>query len=250
MIRFDRVSFRYNENKETSFHLKEVSFSLSKGKVIGLLGGNGSGKSTIAGLLTGLILPNSGNCYVHDTNTKSEYDSMFEKIGIIFQNPENQIIGTTVEEELAFGLENMNLSRAHMKHVINEIANDFNLTNLLKKPVHFLSGGQKQRLCIAAVMAMKPDWIIFDEPTSHLDAWARQKFWQLVKSMINKEKKGVIVISQCSSDIEYMEQVLVLNAGQIVFNGKTEELFATSQYCNWGIAIPQSRLYKKLCLSN
>lgn len=247
MITFDRVSFRYNVEKETSFQLKEVSFSMKKGEIYALVGSNGAGKSTIAGLMTGLLIPTDGNVYICDINTKADDDEIYKKIGIIFQNPQNQIVGTTVEEEIAFGLENMNIPNAVMREKVLSISQKFNLDKMLKTPVYQLSGGQQQLLCIASIMAMNPEWIIFDEPTSHLDPWARENFWKLIEELIEEENKGVVVISQCPEDIEYCNHIVVLDSGKVVYD---KEIIFDNESIDMleklNVALPESILYCRM----
>jgi energy-coupling factor transport system ATP-binding protein len=229
MIRFDRVSFRYNEKQETSFEIREVSFSCSGNKIYGFIGGNGSGKSTFARLISGLLMPDSGLIEVCGTNTTAEHAEIHKNVGIIFQNPENQIVGTTVEEDIAFGLENLSIPSEEMPEKIQMVAKELGIENLLKKPVHHLSGGQQQLLCIASVMVMRPDWLIFDEPTSHLDPWSRQKFWNILDHLKKEKEVGIIVISQISDDFDHFDQIKVFSAGDIVFSGSPEELKKRSE---------------------
>jgi energy-coupling factor transport system ATP-binding protein len=213
MILFECVSFRYHQNNKTSFALKEVSFELQKGEVVGVIGSNGSGKSTVAKLASGLIKPSSGRIFVDGINKL--------RAGIIFQNPENQIVGTTVEEDLAFGLENFQVSNSEMHAKIEGISKRFGLFDLLKRPVHELSGGQKQMLCIAGTMVMEPSWLIFDEPTAHLDPWSRRDFWVYVKEVCKERNIGIIVISQLPGDLDEFDRILVFSNGELVFNDKS-----------------------------
>jgi energy-coupling factor transporter ATP-binding protein EcfA2 len=224
MIRFDRVSFRYNEKQETSFEIREVSFSCAGNKIYGFIGGNGSGKSTYARLISGLLTPDSGKIEVCGTNTASEDAEIHKNVGIIFQNPENQIVGTTVEEDIAFGLENLSVPAEEMPEKINRIAAELGIENMLQKPVHHLSGGQQQLLCVASVLVMQPDWLIFDEPTSHLDPWSRRKFWGILKHLKASKEVGIIVISQISDDFDYFDEIKVFSQGDIIFSGSPTEL--------------------------
>lgn len=227
MILFECVSFRYNQNNKTSFALKEVSFELSKGEVIGVIGSNGSGKSTAAKIASGLLKPTSGRILVDDANiteyriSPNQNNSVKLIAGIIFQNPDNQIVGTTVEEDLAFGLENLQVSNSQMQVKIDGISKRFGLFDLLKRPVHELSGGQKQMLCIAGIMVMEPSWLIFDEPTAHLDPWSRRDFWLYVKEVCKERNVGIIVISQLPGDLDEFDRILVFNNGELVFNDKS-----------------------------
>ncbi len=245
MILLDRVSFRYNEKLETSFNLKEVSFSCQKGSVTGIIGGNGSGKSTVARLIAGLIVPRDGNISVDGFAPFNHIGHCGFLAGIIFQTPDNQIVGTTVAEDLAFGLENFGIEPGEMRLRVAETARQFGLSDLLETPVHFLSGGQKQMLCIASVMIMEPAWIIFDEPTSHLDPWARAMFWEVVRDFAHSRQMGVIVISQLPDDLHYFEQVLCFDNGEQVFSGSIDQLKELSSSFSWFNA-PESWKLEKL----
>ncbi len=224
MILFDRVSFRYKENQETSFNIEEVSFSLVQNQIYGFVGGNGSGKSTVARLIAGLLKPCSGSIKVCDVNTSDDDAQIHRKVGIIFQNPDNQIVGTTVEEDIAFGLENLAVPQGQIPEKIQAAATELGLEKFLHRPVHHLSGGQKQLLCIASVLVMEPEWLIFDEPTSHLDPWSRREFYQIVRKLLAKRRPGIIIISQIPEDFAIFDEIKVFSGGKIFFSGKPDEL--------------------------
>ncbi len=241
MILFDRVSFCYNKNQETSFILKEVSFSFKKGAVNGLIGKNGCGKSTIARLIVGLLEPSDGKITITDEfNAKPYYFS-----GMIFQNPDNQIVGTTIGDDIAFGLENFNLSSDEINDSINKAASLFHFENMLDIPVSKLSGGQKQMLCIASVIALNPCWIVFDEPTSHLDPWARIEFWKIINELVINKTIGIIVISQLPEDINRFDNICVLNDGEIYFNDSVNK-FKELKSLPYGIEFPEGWKLEKL----
>ena len=245
MILFDRVSFCYNANQETSFVLKEVSFSLQKGIINGLIGVNGCGKSTIARLIVGLLKPTDGSI---SFNQENEESSPYYFSGMIFQNPDNQIVGTTIGDDIAFGLENLNLPTDNIQQIVNKSASIFGFENMLEMPVSNLSGGQKQMLCIASVLALEPSWIIFDEPTSHLDPWARIEFWNIINFLVNQSNIGIIVISQLPEDINKFQNIMVLNEGNIFFNGSKESFKSLKELPN-GLDFPEGwkleRIIKK-----
>lgn len=245
MILFDRVSYRYNEKSETSFVVKEVSFSCQKGLINGIVGANGSGKSTVLKLIAGLIHPVSGQIVIDGVEPcRHKIDNGF-LAGIIFQNTDNQIVGTTVEEDLAFGLENMGVSPAQMHIKVNETASRFKIQHLLQKPVHHLSGGQKQLLCIASVMVMEPAWIVFDEPTCHLDPWAREDFWNILHSIARTKDVGVIVVSQLPEDLQQFEHLIALKSGALVFAGSINQ-FRDQQNSSEVVSLPESWKYENL----
>ncbi len=235
MILFDRVSFCYNANQETSFVLKEVSFSLHKGVINGLIGVNGCGKSTIARLIVGLLKPTEG---VISFEQENEESSPYYFSGMIFQNPENQIVGTTIGDDIAFGLENLNLPTDNIQQIVTKSASLFGFENMLDMPVSKLSGGQKQMLCIASVLALEPSWIVFDEPTSHLDPWARIEFWNIINFLVSQSNIGIIVISQLPEDINRFQNIMVLNEGNIYFNGP-QNSFKNLEKLPAGIDFPE-----------
>lgn len=224
MLIFDKVTYRYNadanEQQATSFQLKEVSFTLRKNVIYGIIGGNGCGKSTVARLATGLLQPATGQISIE----KMEAVGPVLQAGVIFQNPDNQIVGTTVEEDLAFGLENLCIGRDEMHARVLDMAEKFSLTPLLKTPVNYLSGGQKQMLCIAGVMIMQPSWVFFDEPTSHLDPWARRAFWKYIEEFAKNSETGIVIISQLPGDLEHFEEILRFDEGALVFQGEPSEI--------------------------
>ncbi|MFZ5949877.1 MAG: energy-coupling factor ABC transporter ATP-binding protein [Candidatus Rifleibacteriota bacterium] len=224
MILFDRVSYRYKENQETSFALEEVSFSLAQNRVIGFIGSNGCGKTTCARLIAGLLKPVSGKVTVCDIDTAGEDAEIHRKVGIIFQNPENQIVGTTVEEDIAFGLENLALPQDEMQRRIKSVCQELKFEKFLELPVSHLSGGQKQQLCIASILVMQPDWLIFDEPTSHLDPWARREFYKIIKHLLESRKVGIIIISQVPDDFALFEEIHLFSKGRLLFTGKPDDL--------------------------
>lgn len=249
MIVFDQVSFWYKEKSETSFELKEVSFSLSKGRINGIIGGNGCGKSTVARLIAGLMPVNDGNLSVDEQDPYQQLHQSGFLAGLIFQNPENQIVGTTVEEDLAFGLENLGLSHDEMHRRIAATAERFHLTSLLRQPITNLSGGQKQLLCIASVMVMEPAWIVFDEPTSHLDPWARLEFWKIIDEFVHHHDLGVVIVSQLAEDLTKFENILGFKDGSLIFNGRRDEFRAAGSNVHEHFNFPESWKFEQLMLA-
>ncbi|MBR4570008.1 MAG: ATP-binding cassette domain-containing protein [Candidatus Riflebacteria bacterium] len=215
--------------------MKEVSFSLNKGVINGLIGKNGCGKSTIARLIVGLLKPTEGNISFEQENEES---SPYYFSGMIFQNPDNQIVGTTIGDDIAFGLENLNLPTENIQQLVTKSASLFGFENMLDMPVSKLSGGQKQMLCIASVLALEPSWIVFDEPTSHLDPWARMEFWNIINFLVQQSNIGIIVISQLPEDINRFQNVMVLNEGSVFFNG-SKESFKNLNELPEGIDFPE-----------
>lgn len=216
-----------------------------KGYVYFLSGSNGCGKSTIARLATGLILPDNGIVSVSGIKTSDENVRIHQKIGMIFQNPDNQIVGTTVEEDLAFSLENMQVERDNMVEMVVDAAKNIGLESYLKSPVHHLSGGQKQMLCIASAMISKPECLIFDEPTSHLDPWARIHFFKTLNNLCKEQNIAVVLISQIAADMEHSDHVVGLENGRVIFNDSKSVLKNTLSM-HERLVIPQSWKLEKM----
>lgn len=221
-IEIEHLSFSYDEQIKA---LDDVSFSIEEGSYTVIVGHNGSGKSTIAKLMIGLMEAQSGIILVDGTVLKEEsvYD-IRDKIGIVFQNPDNQFIGATVADDIAFGLENHQVPHDQMQAIIDEFAARVNMSKYLNSEPTKLSGGQKQRVAIAGVLAMRPQILIFDESTSMLDPQGKAEINALVKRI--HEETGITIIS-ITHDIEEMvssDHVIVMKAGKVVMDGTPEEV--------------------------
>ncbi len=221
-IEIEHLSFSYDEQIKA---LDDVSFSIEEGSYTVIVGHNGSGKSTIAKLMIGLMEAQSGIIRVDGTVLKEEsvYD-IRDKIGIVFQNPDNQFIGATVADDIAFGLENHQVPLDLMHAIIDEFAARVNMSKYLNSEPTKLSGGQKQRVAIAGVLAMRPQILIFDESTSMLDPQGKAEINALVKRI--HEETGITIIS-ITHDIEEMvssDHVIVMKAGKVVMDGTPAEV--------------------------
>lgn len=221
-IEIEHLSFSYDEQIKA---LDDVSFSIEEGSYTVIVGHNGSGKSTIAKLMIGLMEAQSGIIRVDGTVLKEEsvYD-ILDKIGIVFQNPDNQFIGATVADDIAFGLENHQVPHDQMQAIIDEFAARVNMSKYLNSEPTKLSGGQKQRVAIAGVLAMRPQILIFDESTSMLDPQGKAEINALVKRI--HEETGITIIS-ITHDIEEMvssDHVIVMKEGKVVMDGTPAEV--------------------------
>ena len=221
-IEIEHLSFSYDEQIKA---LDDVSFSIEEGSYTVIVGHNGSGKSTIAKLMIVLMEAQSGIIRVDGTVLKEEsvYD-IRDKIGIVFQNPDNQFIGATVADDIAFGLENHQVPHDQMQAIIDEFAARVNMSKYLNSEPTKLSGGQKQRVAIAGVLAMRPQILIFDESTSMLDPQGKAEINALVKRI--HEETGITIIS-ITHDIEEMvssDHVIVMKAGKVVMDGTPAEV--------------------------
>lgn len=221
-IEIEHLSFSYDEQIKA---LDDVSFSIEEGSYTAIVGHNGSGKSTIAKLLIGLLEAQSGTIRVDGIELKEEtvYD-IRDKVGIVFQNPDNQFIGATVADDIAFGLENHQVPHEQMQQIIEEFAARVNMSKYLNSEPTKLSGGQKQRVAIAGVLAMRPQILIFDESTSMLDPQGKAEINALIKKI--HEETGITIIS-ITHDIEEMvssDHVIVMKEGHVVMDGTPSEV--------------------------
>lgn len=228
MILVNDVSFHYQqEDKDVLPVLNHLSLSLKENVHIAVLGQNGCGKSTLAKHLNALLLPTEGTVKVDDLDTaieKNLYD-VRSRVGMVFQNPDNQLVATTVMEEVAFGPENIGLSPKEIAKRVEEALAVVGMSAFKDASPHHLSGGQKQRIAIASVIAMKPSYIVFDEPTAMLDPRGRA---QVIETMLNLNKNehiGVINITHFMEEAALADRVIVMDKGQIVLDGSPKEVF-------------------------
>ena len=231
IIEFKNVSFSYDESeKENKDVIKNISFNINPGEMIAILGHNGSGKSTIAKLIMGLLVPSSGHIYLDNVDItgesikEKELDLLHAKMGIIFQNPDNQFVGVTVKDDIAFGLENHQVPRNEMIEKINKYAKLVDMDEYLDKNPEALSGGQKQRVAIAGVLAMETEVIIFDEATSMLDPKGTKEIIDMIKKLKNDYDKTIITITHNLEEAVFADRVLVINNGKIVLDGTPQEV--------------------------
>ena len=221
-IRVEDLTFSYDGERNAVNH---VSFSVEDGSYTTIIGHNGSGKSTIAKLLIGLLGKESGNIYVDDQALTEEniYD-IRDKIGIVFQNPDNQFIGATVADDIAFGLENHQVETSKMQPIIERFAQKVNMSAYMNSEPTKLSGGQKQRVAIAGVLAMSPQIIIFDESTSMLDPQGKAEINELIQEIHKESKMTIISITHDIEEVAHSDDVIVMDDGRIVMHGKPEEI--------------------------
>ncbi len=222
IIEVKNLNFGYEENNKI---LKDVSFAIKRGSYSTILGHNGSGKSTIAKLLIGLLEKSSGHIIVD--SMPLDYDHLFDirnRIGIVFQNPDNQFIGATVQDDIAFGLENLCIEQSKMQEIINEYAAMVHMEDFLLHEPTKLSGGQKQRVAIAGVMAMNPAIIILDEATSMLDPLGKKEINELVKKLNKENNITVISITHDIEEANNSDQVILLHDGVIQDIGAPKDI--------------------------
>ena len=222
-VKVEKLNFDYNEQQRT---IIDVSFEIPQGSYTTIIGHNGSGKSTIAKLILGLLEKKSGNIYVDGVElTEENIDKIRSKIGIVFQNPDNQFIGSTVRDDIAFGLENHCFKREDMDGIIENMAAKVNMTDFLNSEPTKLSGGQKQRVAIASVLAMNLEIIVFDEATSMLDPTGKKEINALIKEIHDNQKLTVISITHDIEEVAQSDNVIVVDQGRIALVGKPEDVF-------------------------
>lgn len=224
-LRIDRLSFRYP--RADSNALQDVSLSITEGEWISILGQNGSGKSTLAKLLNGLLLPTSGSIIADGEIVLAE-ETIWEvrkQIGMVFQNPDNQFVGTTVKDDIAFGLENFGMPREKMIERMEYALSLVGMNDFVEQEPHSLSGGQKQRVAIASVLALQPSILILDEATSMLDPKGRREVVETVRNLVRSKGITVVSITHDLEEAAQSDRIFVLNKGVLVQEGTPEQVF-------------------------
>ncbi len=238
------VTFSYDaEETGVKSAVENINLSVEKGSFTVILGHNGSGKSTLAKLLNGMHKPISGEVFIDGLNTadeKNEYE-IRRRLGLVFQNPDNQIICTIVEEDIAFGPENLGVEPKEIVKRVDSALAAVGMSDFRHAAPHQLSGGQKQRVALAGILAMQPDCIVLDEPTAMLDPIGRKDVINTI-TKLNKEKGiTIILITHFMEEAENADRVIVMNGGKITADGKPEEIFASSKLLvEAGLALPQT----------
>lgn len=234
------VDFAYEE--ESNEILKNFSIDIEKGSFVAILGHNGSGKSTLAKLFNGLNLPDSGKVLVDGMDTADEKLSLNirNKVGLVFQNPDNQIVATIVEEDVAFGPENLGLSREEIRKRVDESLEAVGMTEYMNHEPHRLSGGQKQRVAIAGILAMQPECVVFDEPTAMLDPRGRKDVMSIISKLNKEMNKTVVLITHYMDEAAKADRVVVIDSGKIIADGKPHDVFNEVELLkSVGLDVPQ-----------
>ena len=225
-IELENVSFKYGENDP--FAVENVSLSVEEGEFVAIVGKNASGKSTLAKLINGLIAPHSGKVSVFgmDTSDNKQLFEIRKSCGIVFQNPDNQMVASIVEDDVAFGPENIGVPREEIKNRIDFALSATGTERFKDKMASRLSGGQKQRVAIAGVLAIRPRILILDESTSMLDPRGRKEVMSVVDKL-NKEKMTVVVITHYMEEVVSCDKVFVMDGGKLTACGTPEEIFSS-----------------------
>ena len=232
LIEFKNVAFTYESDEEQNEYeqkkvLDNLSFSIEKGSFVAILGHNGSGKSTVAKLINGIHFADSGEVIVNGQLAKDD-DSIYDirrNVGMVFQNPDNQIVSSIVEEDVAFGVENLGIEPSECRVRVDEALKNVGMYDYRLKAPSKLSGGQKQRVAIAGIIAMKPMCIVLDEPTAMLDPNGRKEVIQTVTELNRTAGVTVILITHYMDEVIHADKVYVMDDGHIVMNGTPREIF-------------------------
>lgn len=239
-LRFDYVN---EETNEVTNVLKGISLDIDKGEFVAVLGHNGSGKSTLAKHLNVILMPTSGKVTIDGFDTSKE-ENIFEirrRVGMVFQNPDNQMVANIVEEDVAFAPENLGLPREEIRRRVDNALAAVNMSSFAKHAPHMLSGGQKQRIAIAGVLAMEPDIIVLDEPTAMLDPIGRREIINTVKKLNREKNMTVILITHYMEEAAEADRVVIVDSGEVEFDGRPTEIFPqVERMRSLGLDIPQS----------
>lgn len=238
MIRLSSVGLTYGSSAKPA--LSGIDLTIEAGESVAIVGPSGSGKTSLLRLMNGLIVPTSGEVAVDGLSTSDETNvwEVRRRVGLIFQNPDNQLVSTTVERELAFGMENLGLPPEEIGRRVEEAIERFRLERLRDRAPHRLSGGEKQRVSIAAVLAMRPAYLLLDEPTSLLDAAGRHDLWSTLEELRSDSEATTVHVTQFPDEIGMSSRAVVVHGGRVVFDGTPAGLFEREDLEAWGLRRP------------
>ncbi len=250
MISIKNVSFTYDSGTSA---LEDVSLEIADGEFICIVGHNGSGKSTLAKMLNGLLLPTEGSVTVDGMDT-SDDDNLLDirrRVGIVFQNPDNQIVTTVVREDVAFGPENLGIPTEEMIVRVDEAIRAVGMENYAESAPHMLSGGQKQRIAIAGMLAMEPKVLVLDEATAMLDPYGRRDILNIVRELHDKRGITVVMITQYMEEAIGTERVVVMNGGHVEMEGTPAKIFSRGdELRKIGLDVPAAVELRELIKEN
>ena len=242
IIKIDNLTYEYTDGERVVKAIDEVTLDVHEGEFLVVIGHNGSGKSTLAKHLNAILLPTSGKVYVDglDTSVLENTFDIRQTAGMVFQNPDNQIVATVVEEDVAFGPENLGIEPKEIRKRVDEALANVGMSEFAKKAPHLLSGGQKQRIAIAGIIAMKPRCIIMDEPTATLDPRGRKEVMDTVYRLNKEDKITVIHITHFMEEAVNADRVCVMEDGKLIMQGKPREIFKqVDKLKKLGLDVPQ-----------
>ena len=245
MIKTQDLAFTYpgTEDQVNTRALRGVDVTIERGSFVVILGHNGSGKSTLAKTFNAVLLPSGGKVYVEgmDTMDESLLLEIRRRVGMVFQNPDNQIVANVVEEDVAFAPENLGVPSAEIRKRVDDALEAVGMTQFVKHAPHLLSGGQKQRIAIAGVLAMKPECIVLDEATAMLDPIGRREVLAAVEKLNREQGITVVLITHPMHEAEHADRVIVMNDGLVVMDGKPREVFTRKKELeDIGLAVPDT----------
>lgn len=243
IIEVKNITFEYEDDELKKAVLNNFSLNIERGSFTVILGHNGSGKSTLAKLLNGLYKPNDGEILVDGISTKDEEHEIEIKrrVGLVFQNPDNQLVASVVEEDVAFGPENLGHEPSVIRQEVDEALKAVDMYEFRKSTPHRLSGGQKQRIAIAGIIAMKPDCIVLDEPTAMLDPKGRAEIISTIKKLNRENGITVVLITHFMEEAEDADRVIVMDSGKIVADSTPKNIFSDIKLLKEvGLDVPQT----------
>lgn len=241
MLELNNVSYRYEGAAQNA--LSGVTMTIEAGEMLAIVGHNGSGKSTLAKHLNGLLLPTGGNVTIDGMDTKNEEEllAIRQRVGMVFQNPDNQLVTTIVEEDVGFGPENLGVPPKEIRGRVDAALESVGMTAYADKASHALSGGQKQRIAIAGMLAMQPEVLVLDEATAMLDPEGRREVLEIVKRLHRETGLTVVMITQFMEETLSCDRVVVMGGGKLQFSGTPREVFRRSaELRTLGLDVPET----------
>lgn len=228
MIDIQNLTFSYEKETKEKTVLDNINLSVHEGEFLCVLGHNGSGKSTLAKHFNAILMPMGGSVYVDELNTLNEDEilKIRQRVAMVFQNPDNQIVATIVEEDVAFAAENLGICPKEIRKRVDDALNAVGMEKFKTHAPHMLSGGQKQRIAIAGVIAMKPKYIVFDEPTAMLDPIGRREVLKTIKKLNKEYGITIILITHNMDEAAKSDRIIVMDNGKIVKEGNPKEIFS------------------------
>ena len=242
MIRTENLYFEYSGDGESRVAINGVDLNIKKGEFVAILGHNGSGKSTMAKHFNAILLPSGGKVYAAgmDTTDEKMLAKIRKNVGMVFQNPDNQIVATVVEEDVAFGPENMGVPSEEIRERVDSALETVGMKKFAKAAPHNLSGGQKQRIAIAGIIAMRPSCIVLDEPSAMLDPSGRREIMRTVKKLAREMGITIVLITHYMDEAAQSDRICVMNDGKICIDGTPGEIFSRrDEMVNMGLDVPQ-----------
>ena len=249
MIEIKKLSFSYKNNEDIQLLssdnnvLNDINLKINDGEFIAVLGHNGSGKSTLAKIMNGILLPTDGDCFVDGMNTKDESKliSIRSNVGMVFQNPDNQMVAAVVEDDVAFAPENLGVPSDEIRNRVDKCLKTVGMFEFRREQPAHLSGGQKQRVAIASVLAMEPKYIILDEPTAMLDPVGREEVISTIKQLNKEQGVTIVLITHYMEEAAAADRIVVVDGGEILMDDKPIEVFRNiEELKRVGLDVPQS----------